>query len=589
MSEQNLNVNLRLKDQTSKELDKTQTKFKKFSDSLAKQWIGIGVAIYGTINAVKSVINAYAEQEDAVNRLNNALKIQGTFTEDLSRKYQTLAAELQKNTRYGDEAIMQLMQTLISVGNVTEKEMDRAVRVSLDFAAATGRDLKTAALTTAKAAAGFTGELSRYGIIIDQNIPQTKKFEAALAYMEKRFGGMALQDVTTMSGRMAQFKNVVGDLQEEVGKFIIKGLNLDYVFKFWSEKLRLVNTEITNGTSPAILSFTRQIEEADTRLWYHTQSLDKAIKKYGEGSEQVEKYHTLIQRETDLIAGLRQQMEAYNLTKQESIDIGNIDVNMGDQRLVMLQEQLAQEIETTLIAEQEKVEKSRLLWNMYRNEQTSAYMAQLQKEQEFFQVAIDNKKKADMSYWVLANQQKDVFGAGISKMFGDMMKGTFEAKASFKELGIAMVKTVIEFMVQKTLAHVMSKIMTTATVAVSSAAGAAVAAAWAPAAAMVSLATLGANAAPAGAGITSINALARSLAIPAMADGGIVDKPTIALIGERGREAVIPLSRGGGVGGNNITIEMYNPVITSDEVANDVVNKIIEQVSYVLNRESERA
>lgn len=36
--------------------------------------------------------------------------------------------------------------------------------------------------------------------------------------------------------------------------------------------------------------------------------------------------------------------------------------------------------------------------------------------------------------------------------------------------------------------------------------------------------------------------------IPALAKGGIVNKPTVALIGEAGPEAVVPLSRGGGAG-----------------------------------------
>jgi hypothetical protein len=43
--------------------------------------------------------------------------------------------------------------------------------------------------------------------------------------------------------------------------------------------------------------------------------------------------------------------------------------------------------------------------------------------------------------------------------------------------------------------------------------------------------------------------------IPAMAEGGIVTGPTLALIGEAGPEAVIPLSRGGGVGTTiNLTV-----------------------------------
>ena len=44
--------------------------------------------------------------------------------------------------------------------------------------------------------------------------------------------------------------------------------------------------------------------------------------------------------------------------------------------------------------------------------------------------------------------------------------------------------------------------------------------------------------------------------IPALADGGIVTGPTLALIGEAGPEAVVPLDRYNGGGGNNVTINV---------------------------------
>jgi hypothetical protein len=44
--------------------------------------------------------------------------------------------------------------------------------------------------------------------------------------------------------------------------------------------------------------------------------------------------------------------------------------------------------------------------------------------------------------------------------------------------------------------------------------------------------------------------------IPALAQGGIVTGPTVALIGEAGPEAVIPLDRMGSMGGNNVTINV---------------------------------
>jgi hypothetical protein len=47
--------------------------------------------------------------------------------------------------------------------------------------------------------------------------------------------------------------------------------------------------------------------------------------------------------------------------------------------------------------------------------------------------------------------------------------------------------------------------------------------------------------------------------IPMLADGGIVTSPTLAMIGERGPEAVIPLTgrnAGAGMGDTNVTIQV---------------------------------
>jgi hypothetical protein len=61
--------------------------------------------------------------------------------------------------------------------------------------------------------------------------------------------------------------------------------------------------------------------------------------------------------------------------------------------------------------------------------------------------------------------------------------------------------------------------------------------------------------------------------IPYLAEGGIVTGPTLAMIGERGPEAVIPLSgRGGGIG--NYTINITGGLGSSAEIGTAVVNAI---------------
>ena len=58
--------------------------------------------------------------------------------------------------------------------------------------------------------------------------------------------------------------------------------------------------------------------------------------------------------------------------------------------------------------------------------------------------------------------------------------------------------------------------------------------------------------------------------IPGLASGGIVTKPTLAVVGEAGPEAVIPLNRAGAVGGSvinvNVTTGVGDPVAIGDEV-----------------------
>jgi len=58
--------------------------------------------------------------------------------------------------------------------------------------------------------------------------------------------------------------------------------------------------------------------------------------------------------------------------------------------------------------------------------------------------------------------------------------------------------------------------------------------------------------------------------IPMLADGGIVTGPTLAMIGERGPEAVIPLNRAGGMG----TTINVNGVITEQGAGQAIVNAL---------------
>jgi phage-related minor tail protein len=61
--------------------------------------------------------------------------------------------------------------------------------------------------------------------------------------------------------------------------------------------------------------------------------------------------------------------------------------------------------------------------------------------------------------------------------------------------------------------------------------------------------------------------------IPMLAEGGIVTKPTLAMIGEAGAEAVIPLSKGG-MGGINVIVNVGGSVVQEQDLAVSVRDQI---------------
>ncbi len=166
-----------------------------------------------------------------------------------------------------------------------------------------------------------------------------------------------------------------------------------------------------------------------------------------------------------------------------------------------------------------------------------------------------NRTNADF----MAESYRTVY-YGLTDALTGIVTGAKNAGEAFKELGMQIIQMVVKWQIQKRLAAVMSKSLEASSTAASVAMAAATAAAWAPAAAMVAAATFGASTAAGAAGLTSLNALSRALAIPGLATGGIVTKPTLAMIGEGGEsEAVIPLSRLGEMGGGaNVQVNVIN-------------------------------
>lgn len=172
--------------------------------------------------ALTKVTQAAARQENADVRLAIALASIGENTAQARDSLSQFATSLENSTGVGDEAIQELMATLVQLGRVSLAQLPRVTRDTLDLAAVTGQDLASAAELMARAAQGSTETLRRYGIVLDDSIPKSQRFAALLETIEKDFGGTAQEAAGTFSAALKKIDNDWDNLLQALGEAVIE-------------------------------------------------------------------------------------------------------------------------------------------------------------------------------------------------------------------------------------------------------------------------------------------------------------------------------------------------------------------------------
>lgn len=143
----------------------------------------------------------------------------------------------------------------------------------------------------------------------------------------------------------------------------------------------------------------------------------------------------------------------------------------------------------------------------------------------------------------------DAFSGNASNALTGLITGTMSAQDAMRLLGNTMLNSVVNALVQVGVEALKNFIIGQTLGAAATAAGASQAAilatAWAPAAAMASLASFGANSVPAMTGIASTVGLAQGLALTGMRyNGGPVNAGGLYQVGERGKPEIYQASTG---------------------------------------------
>ena len=252
-------------------------------------------------------------------------------------------------------------------------------------------------------------------------------------------------------------------------------------------------------------------------------------------------------------AQLDRQLKAGDVTFEQSqqrraqiaADYSKAIADASSQAVVTPQQQLAGQVDPVQQLANENAQKLALIkeytaQRVITEEQGLALMNAANTEYEAQRTA---------AQWQLLSQQGlgydmltsavDAFAGNASNAITGLLTGTMSVSDAMRSLGSTILNSVINSLVQVGVEalknFIVGQTMGDAAAAASVGQAAVVASAWAPAAAMTSLATLGANSVPAAAAITSTVGLSSGLALAGMRkNGGPVSAGSMYRVGEGG-------------------------------------------------------
>jgi len=200
----------------------------------------LSVAVTAPIVALGAAsVLAFDKQAQGLAQVETAVRSTGMAAgfsvDELAKK----AADLQKNSIFGDEQIMKEMTAnLLTFTNIAGQEFDRTQQAAIDLATRMGTDLKSATIQLGKALndpVANLSALSRSGIQFSEDQKEVIKSMAEsgrmadaqrviLSELERQFGGAGAAAAAAGLGPMRQLSNSIGDLTEDFGKIILDAL-----------------------------------------------------------------------------------------------------------------------------------------------------------------------------------------------------------------------------------------------------------------------------------------------------------------------------------------------------------------------------
>ena len=578
-----------------KGLDRATKELKGFDKTVAKSrralkaglYAGAIAAGFGLLKLGKNSIEAALAQEKLDKQLR--LTLQTIGAEGLLPNVKDFIDNLQRVTNVTEDQLVPALRQLIAqTGDLDSSQF--LLQKSLDISAGTGADLTQVLDAITKAAIGNFKAIGTLGVGFTAAEAKAMGFEKLLINLDK-YAGAAEASTQTFEGQLKSFKISAGEATESLGNGFLIASSYIVTGTDNLKSFGLVLESLGGGVGDVLIGFGKIVSDKGFLA-----ALNTTFEDIGKEGFKV--------RQKQFLAA-----KGYLGLSQQTIDAIELQEKFGKKKLT--QDQLLKKIQADILARQKATTKE---------QQAQAALAKKKAELESMfdidrinlQAALSRKLSAEDELRVKILQKlTDGTKAAVdeAQRYADVLKVIEDGKITSEEIdylakswGITN-KEVLLYLGQlftandeiKKMLALLSQVKVPAITPVAQATTNATVIDNLKKATQTILSLQekvnATNKIPDSSYLRDMPAIidpqtgeltARGRRnIPefiAMADGGIVTRPTQALIGEAGAEAVIPLDRMGGMG-QRVTINVAGSVISEGQL-----QSVIQDVLYNLNR-----
>lgn len=172
-------------------------------------------------NSVKGSIEEFSKQEESLNKLGQALRTTGSYSESSVYTLNAYADNLEAISVYGGDAIATQLAFAKSLGITNEQAKD-LVKAAANLSSTLGGSLEENVDKLGKTFSGSAGRLASYIPELKNLTKEQLQAGAAAEVINSKFSGAASNDLETYKGSVEALGNSFGKLQEELGESIVK-------------------------------------------------------------------------------------------------------------------------------------------------------------------------------------------------------------------------------------------------------------------------------------------------------------------------------------------------------------------------------